>query len=400
MTDQKKLDSILSSINSEYPRLADQNISVLDQNMTGIYREKEGNPRGPIEFYHREEPAPYSPTPGTHTVGVLNSEDPRIRGNLRNAIFGDMLHAMPDDPKWSSLRSSLMDARDPEQLGIDSRAYEQEKGMYGYDITQPQWEDQSRADAYIRGHFAPDNNDNWGKMYNPAQQKILSKMKSYLSSSSSSATESLHPDFSVDRDTMQSLPNAELSSEVYPYIENSPVARMGFDPAHTTILPDTLGYRSKSNPDMVSVLNGRYIQPDLPSSQLEAPIARTLSDYKRANKDTLISFSHNGNRPREDILSTISHESHHRGTSILDDQHYDEGKARLHDYYNGSPDSKARAIQWFADRNVGTPEAAQKKYKYDDLLAKASATLDARAKPSDPAPPSNKDRILSFLNSF
>jgi len=202
------------------------------------------------------------------------------------------------------------------------------------------------------------------------------------------------------RSSLNGLPNAELSSEVYPYIENSPVTRLGFDPARTTILPDTLGYRSKSNPDMVNYLNGRYIQPDFPSSQLEAPIAKTLFDYKRSNKDALISFSHNGNRPREDILSTISHESHHRGTSILDDQHYDEGKARLNDYYNGSPDSKSRAVQWFADRNVGTPEAARKKYKYDDLLAKASAILNDRANPPDPEPPANKDRILSFLNSF
>lgn len=202
------------------------------------------------------------------------------------------------------------------------------------------------------------------------------------------------------RPVLQGLPNAELSSEVYPYIENSPVTRLGFDPARTTILPDTLGYRSKSNPDMVNYLNGRYIQPDFPSSQLEAPIAKTLFDYKRSNKDALISFSHNGNRPREDILSTISHESHHRGTSILDDQHYEEGKARLNDYYNGSPDSKSRAVQWFADRNVGTPEAARKKYKYDDLLAKASAILNDRANPPDPEPPANKDRILSFLNSF
>lgn len=182
----EKYQAIANALMSKYPALAPYNFKVMDETARGRELIASGKDIGPLEFYHAQEGR--SPNPGQHTIGILNPNDPRIKGNLESAIFGDMLHALPENPKWRAMRQALMDARHPEAIRMDRDAYEKDKGLYDYPITMEQWEDINRSDAWVRGWLAPDNNNNWRSAYTPEQIAILQNMRDFLTAKGKAAT--------------------------------------------------------------------------------------------------------------------------------------------------------------------------------------------------------------------
>jgi hypothetical protein len=162
---QEDMDAALAG----YPRLQNQDIQARFNPAP-----PPGN-RGSLEFYPKDEA--HNPTPGQTLIDVF---DPRLlqnQGELRQALFGDALHAMPEtDPNFHAMREELWNSRVPWQQRMDQRSYETSGDTRPYD----QWADVSRKDAWIRGYLAPDRNDEWRGSYSPDQVAILNRMREYL----------------------------------------------------------------------------------------------------------------------------------------------------------------------------------------------------------------------------
>jgi|LWDU01.1.fsa_nt_gi hypothetical protein len=99
-------------------------------------------------------------------INVGDFNDPRIAGNLDNAILGDLLHTIRGNPDWAKMTNDVYGLRDEEQKAIDMNAYGRTvEDRYGGDFKRyplSQFEDFHRKDAYTRSVIAPDNNaDNW-----------------------------------------------------------------------------------------------------------------------------------------------------------------------------------------------------------------------------------------------
>ena len=211
----------------------------------------------------------------------------------------------------------------------------------------------------------------------------------------------------INREILDQIPNMELASELAPYIENSPLARMGFDAKLATVLPDNLAYAT-TDPNTQESLLGRYIQPDYPVEELDPLISRSFLNYSRNPLDSIIAFSQDGSRSREDLLSTLAHESAHRGSRLLPPETYnkygmmgiiDETRVRLNDYYNGSPATKDDALDYL-NRLDMTVEEANDMTRYDEIQQSAANYLKGLNRPYESAPevePSIGENLLSYF---
>jgi hypothetical protein len=142
-------------------------------------RGKESKHGGGLEFYHPDEPT--NPVPGKPTVEVFDKD---LQGeDLERAIFGDMLHYLPDsDPKFAQMREEFRETITPEQTRTDLMAYDRSRVQRGERREFAKWFDRTRLDAYIRGYLAPDKNDEWRRSgtYTPEQAQLLGRMNQYL----------------------------------------------------------------------------------------------------------------------------------------------------------------------------------------------------------------------------
>lgn len=162
----------LNRIKTEYPGLNGPDWNVIDSR--GVKTSPYG---GGIEFYHPDES--HSPSPGRPTVEVFN---PKLQGPmLDRAIYGDMLHYMPEaDPAFRQMREEYRQSMTPAQLDIDHRAYRAGTVQGTEHRSFPQWHDQSRLDAHVRGYLAPDEKNDWADAYTPVQRAIMDRMKTHL----------------------------------------------------------------------------------------------------------------------------------------------------------------------------------------------------------------------------
>lgn len=167
----RMMDDPLRSITERYPALRPYPWAVIDS------RGKPSQYGGQIEFYDPEERD--NPIPGRATVEVFNKD---LQGNaLERAIFGDMLHMLPGrDERFSALRKRFAETLTDEQKAIDRRAYEREQAQYGENRPYEDWFERSRLDAYLRGHLAPDEQDQWRGAYTPQQKDLLDRIQRYL----------------------------------------------------------------------------------------------------------------------------------------------------------------------------------------------------------------------------
>ena len=165
------MEDILQEIYKEYPQLGQYPFEVIDS------RGKKSPYGGMIEFYPPDEL--YNPIPGKPTLEVF---DEGLKGeSLKKAIFGDMLHYLPDvDPQFALVREELINSLTPEQLDIDKKAYERAVKEYGETRPFEDWFNINRKDAYLRGYLAPDSRDEWKDAYTPQQTGILDFLQQYL----------------------------------------------------------------------------------------------------------------------------------------------------------------------------------------------------------------------------
>lgn len=160
-------------IKTRYPVLAPYDFKVIDS------RGKKSEFGGSLEFYSPDEER--SPLPGKPVVEVFSKD---LKGEeLESAIFGDMLHHLPEvDQKFASMRERFWKTITPEQIKVDRRAYERAKRDHKETRSFEDWFERSRLDAYIRGYLAPDRNDEWRQSgtYTDDQKSILDDMGRYL----------------------------------------------------------------------------------------------------------------------------------------------------------------------------------------------------------------------------
>ena len=154
MAEEYSVSDIVNSIKLEYPIFKD--IEVSDKRNKGMSDSRQ------LEYYHPED----SPT-GKELVEIFN---PNLKGEeLKNAIFGDMLHSAPSKSKeYADKKLQLINSRTPEQIEIDKEAYniaikQGEKRPFD------KWFKISRSDAFIRGYLA----NQWEDTYYTEEQKEL-----------------------------------------------------------------------------------------------------------------------------------------------------------------------------------------------------------------------------------
>ena len=154
MAEEYSVSDIVNSIKLEYPIFKD--IEVSDKRNKGMSDNRQ------LEYYSKED----SPT-GKERVDIFN---PNLQGEeLKNAIFGDMLHSAPSKSKeYADKKLQLINSRTPEQIEIDKEAYniaikQGEKRPFD------KWFKISRSDAFIRGYLA----NQWEDTYYTEEQKEL-----------------------------------------------------------------------------------------------------------------------------------------------------------------------------------------------------------------------------------
>ena len=165
------IPGMADNIISKYPRLGGPDWQV-------IHGDSRMNPEGGyLEFYPPEER--WNPIPGKPTISVFDKT--LTPSQTQRMVFGDMLHHLPSvDPEFRAMRDQFRGTITPEQDAIDRGAYQRGVERYGEDRPYDKWMDVSRLDAYLRGHLAPDDNNEWAGSYTPKQLEILGNMKDLL----------------------------------------------------------------------------------------------------------------------------------------------------------------------------------------------------------------------------
>lgn len=192
----------------------------------------------------------------------------------------------------------------------------------------------------------------------------------------------------INRETLDQIPNMELASEIYPYIADSPLARMGFDAKKATVLPDGL---VKGNYQLL----GQYIPPNTPVERISPIVSKSFLNYSRNPLDSISAYSADGSSSREDLLATLAHESAHRGTELLPpeafteygmESMFNEMRVRVNDYYHGTPKMKQMAKRYLKREFDTTVEEAKKLTRYDKIQEAATNYLLDRKRPFKSSP--------------
>lgn len=172
------MSDIVNNIYNQYPRLKKYatDIEIKMDKLIPPQLFKEGE-MGQLEFYPKGEK--YSPNPEKNVIEIYN---PNLQGEwLEQAIFGDMLHALPNkDPEFTKLRNEFKESLTGDQVISAYEMYQNEKTAEPRSFEKSF--DVSILDAFIRGYIAPDKNDEWRKkkFYTLDQEVILDEMISLL----------------------------------------------------------------------------------------------------------------------------------------------------------------------------------------------------------------------------
>ena len=169
MAEKYSVSDVVNSIKLEYPIFKD--IEVSDKRNEGMSDNRQ------LEYYSKED----SPT-GKERVEIFN---PNLQGEeLKNAIFGDMLHSAPSkSKKYADKKLQLINSRTPEQIEIDNRAYEIAIKQ-GEKRPFDKWYAVSRSDAFIRGYLAKQWEDSY---YTEEQKELMDSMLQTLKNKSEMA---------------------------------------------------------------------------------------------------------------------------------------------------------------------------------------------------------------------
>jgi hypothetical protein len=182
------LDPRLSAVAKQFPRLSPYLSDVHIQQGTKSPNDDRG-----LEFYPPWESQ--NPNPGKITLELFDS----LQGAaLTTALGGDLLHYLggenpqtkkPIDSDYWKMKQAVLNARTPQQDALDRRIYEQARKNEGEVRSYPDWLQQSRIDAYIRGYVTPEIGgrypDEWRRqgMYNaPAMRDAVEQIKRYVTS--------------------------------------------------------------------------------------------------------------------------------------------------------------------------------------------------------------------------
>tara|TARA_R110002020_G_C15753920_1_gene726396 strand:+ start:145 stop:504 length:360 start_codon:yes stop_codon:yes gene_type:complete len=105
-------------------------------------------------------------------------------GDLKELIYGEMLHHLPDaDPTFNQAREDFRNARSDEQRALDEEAYQYAVNNLEEERDFEDWFEYSRLDGWIRARLSPSNSPDWSEMpYTDRQEDILGTMKRHLSS--------------------------------------------------------------------------------------------------------------------------------------------------------------------------------------------------------------------------
>ena len=167
----------LDNIYTKYPRLK--------KYIPDIEIRKNLNPdwaygMGQLEFFPEGEI--YSPNPNKTVIEIYN---PNLKGEwLEKAIFGDMLHGLPNkDPEFTALRSQFKDSLTDNQMILANEMYQRQESSGEHPPREfNKAFDVSILDGFIRGYIAPDEHDEWrqNNFYTKEQKIILDNMINLL----------------------------------------------------------------------------------------------------------------------------------------------------------------------------------------------------------------------------
>jgi hypothetical protein len=183
------IDPRLAAVAQQYPRLA----PFLSQVQIQQGRKTDPNDDRGLEFYPPWESE--NPNPGKITLELY---DPMQGQALTTALGGDLLHYLgainpqtgkPIDPQYWAMKQAVMNARTPEQDGVDRSIYQQAVKSGQETRSYQDWVLQSRIDAYIRGFVTPAMEgrypDEWRRngWYNdPKMKKAVEVIRQYVTS--------------------------------------------------------------------------------------------------------------------------------------------------------------------------------------------------------------------------
>ena len=174
-------DDVLQDVATTYPALAPHVKKAMVYDVSPSKEQK-----GQIETYLPWED--WNPHPGKVTTELYRPFN--SKSQLRDALAGDLIHlagakdpktGKPIDPTYFKLKQAVKQARTPEQIKIDYKAYKEDV-KNGEDRSFDQWFQDSRGEAYVRGRLFPDENDEWKSWYeeNPKLKKAVDRIGSYL----------------------------------------------------------------------------------------------------------------------------------------------------------------------------------------------------------------------------
>lgn len=181
-------NQILQEVLTKYPGLA-KNFNTENTSIVFASPERASRgikERGGLEYWPSSEKGTKdfpSPSPGKNVLEIYSDDLRKDPEKLKQAVYGDLLHGMSNDPYWKELRSSFMQNFTPEEL-----KRQQQRNTWWDDVNQSTEPTQfgPTYDAYLRGWLANEGEGKQGQtesgntMYSPSQIETLQKMQDYL----------------------------------------------------------------------------------------------------------------------------------------------------------------------------------------------------------------------------
>ena len=142
--------------------------------------------RGGLEYWSStdegEKDFPH-PSPGKNVLEIYSDDLKNNPENLKQAVYGDLMHGMLSDPYWKGMRDQFMRSFTPQEI----KRQEQHQSWWE-DVNGDRGERGNPTyDAYIRGWIADEGEgkskgqkDSKNTMYSPVQIHLLQKMQDYL----------------------------------------------------------------------------------------------------------------------------------------------------------------------------------------------------------------------------
>jgi hypothetical protein len=141
--------------------------------------------RGGLEFWSptdKGDPDFPHPAPGKNVLEIYSNDLKNNPTALKQAVYGDLMHGMSQDPYWKNLRDQFMQNFTPQEI----KRQEQHQTWWD-DVNGSTDKNGPTYDAYLRGWIANEGNgktagqaESKNTMYSPKQIQLLQKMQDYL----------------------------------------------------------------------------------------------------------------------------------------------------------------------------------------------------------------------------